>query len=142
MGPCVLLLFPFFPCLFRATPGAYGGSQARGLIGAVAADLHHSHAMPDLSCVCNLYHSLGQLCFVFFCLFFAISWAAPAAYGGSQARGLIRAIATGLRQSHSNVGSEPCLQPTPHSSRQCQILNPLIKARDGTPNLMVPSRIH
>ena len=43
----------------------------------------------------------------------AISWAAPAAYGGSQARGPIRAVATGLRQSHSNVGSEPRLQPTP-----------------------------
>jgi len=39
--------------------------------------------------------------------------AAPVAYGGSQARGLIRATAAGLRQSHSNVGSEPCLQPTP-----------------------------
>ena len=46
------------------------------------------------------------------CLF-AISWAAPAAYGGSQARGLIGAVATGLRQSHSNAGSEPRLQPTP-----------------------------
>ena len=43
----------------------------------------------------------------------AISWAAPAAYGGSQARGRIGAVATGLRQSHSNVGSEPRLQPTP-----------------------------
>ena len=43
----------------------------------------------------------------------AISWAAPPAYGGSQARGRIGAVATGLRQSHSNVGSEPCLQPTP-----------------------------
>ena len=43
----------------------------------------------------------------------AISWAAPAAYGGSQARGPIGAAATGLRQSHSNVGSEPRLQPTP-----------------------------
>jgi len=43
----------------------------------------------------------------------AISWAAPAAYGGSQARGRIRAVATGLRQSHSNAGSEPRLQPTP-----------------------------
>ena len=43
----------------------------------------------------------------------AISWAAPAAYGGSQARGPIGAIATGLRQSHSNAGSEPRLQPTP-----------------------------
>ena len=35
------------------------------------------------------------------------------AYGGSQARGLIGGIATGLRQSHSNKGSEPSLQPTP-----------------------------
>ena len=50
--------------------------------------------------------------FFFFCLF-AISWAAPAAYGGSQARGRIRAVATVLRQSHSNLGSEPRLQPTP-----------------------------
>ena len=52
------------------------------------------------------------LFFFFFCLF-AISWAAPAAYGGSQARGPIGAVATGLRQSHSNAGSEPHLQPTP-----------------------------
>ena len=47
----------------------------------------------------------------FFCLF-AISWAAPVAYGGSQARGLIGAAATSLHQSHSNAGSEPRLQPT------------------------------
>ena len=45
--------------------------------------------------------------------FFAISWATPAAYGGSQARGLIGAVAAGLHQSHSNAGSEPHLQPTP-----------------------------
>ena len=43
----------------------------------------------------------------------AISWAAPAAYGGSQARGRIGAVAPGLCQSHSNAGSEPSLQPTP-----------------------------
>ena len=48
-----------------------------------------------------------------FSLFFAISWAAIVAYGGSQARGLIGAVAAGLRQSHSNMGSEPHLQPTP-----------------------------
>ena len=41
--------------------------------------------------------------FFFFCLF-AISWAAPVAYGGSQARGLIGAAATGLHHHHSNVG--------------------------------------
>ena len=40
-------------------------------------------------------------------------WAASSAYGGSQARGPIGAVATSLRQSHSNVGSEPRLQPTP-----------------------------
>ena len=51
--------------------------------------------------------------FVFFVVVVAISWAAPAAYGGSQARGRIGAVATGLRQSHSNAGSEPRLQPTP-----------------------------
>ena len=34
------------------------------------------------------------------------------AYGGSQARGLIRAVAAGLRHSHSNSGSEPHLRPT------------------------------
>ena len=44
--------------------------------------------------------------------FFAISWAAPAAYGGSQARGPIGAVAAGLHQSHSNVGSKLRLRPT------------------------------
>ena len=29
---------------FRATPAAYGGSQARSPIGAVAAGLQHSHS--------------------------------------------------------------------------------------------------
>ena len=31
-------------CYFRAAPSAYGGSQARGLTGAVASVLHHSHS--------------------------------------------------------------------------------------------------
>ena len=34
-------------------------------------------------------------------------------YGGSQARGLIGAVAIGLHQSHSYAGSEPSLRPTP-----------------------------
>lgn len=29
---------------FKAAPVAYGGSQARGQIAAVAASLHHSHS--------------------------------------------------------------------------------------------------
>ena len=55
------------------------------------------------------------LSFVFlsFVVVVAISWAAPSAYGGSQARGRIGAVATGLCQSHSNAVSEPRLQPTP-----------------------------
>ena len=38
-----LFIFYFFVfCLFRATPSAYGAFQARGLIGTIAAGLHHS----------------------------------------------------------------------------------------------------
>ena len=52
-------------------------------------------------------------CFCFcFCLF-VFSRAAPMAYGGSQARGLIGAAAAGLHHSHSNRGSESHLRPTP-----------------------------
>ena len=48
---------------------------------------------------------------IFFFLVF--SRAVPTAYGDSQTRGLIRAVVTGLCQSHSNSGSELHLQPTP-----------------------------
>ena len=50
--------------------------------------------------------------FIYFCLFF-FSRAAPAAYDGSQARGLMGAVAAGLHHSHSNAGSEPHLWTTP-----------------------------
>ena len=40
-------LFFFFFLLFRAEPAAYGSSQARAQIGAVAAGLHHSHARSE-----------------------------------------------------------------------------------------------
>ena len=36
--------FFFFFGLFRATLKAHGGSQVRGLIGAAAAGLYHSHS--------------------------------------------------------------------------------------------------
>ena len=70
--------------------------------------------------------------FLFFCLF-AISWAAPTAYGDSQARGLIRAVAACLHHSHSNTGSKPRLQPTPQL-RGTPI--PLSKAQNWTGILM------
>ena len=50
--------FNFFFFLFRATPVAYGGSQARDLIGAPAAGLRHSNARSRH--VCDLHHSWPQ----------------------------------------------------------------------------------
>ena len=40
----IYIIFFLSFCLFRATPTTYGGSQARGLIRAVAAGLPHSHS--------------------------------------------------------------------------------------------------
>ena len=51
--------------------------------------------------------------YLFIFVFFAFFRAAPVAYGGSQARGLIGVVAAGLRQSHSNGRSKPRLPPTP-----------------------------
>ena len=49
------------------------------------------------------------------CLFLrAIPKYAPAAYGSSQARGQIGAVATSLHHSHSAARHQPNLQPTPH----------------------------
>ena len=50
----------------------------------------------------------------FFFFFFWLFMAAPMAFGNSQVRGQIAAIAASLFHSHSNtVGSKPCLYPTP-----------------------------
>ena len=43
------------------------------------------------------------------------------AYGGSQARGLIGAIAASLHQSHSNTSSEPHLRLTPQLMARPQL---------------------
>ena len=87
----------------------------------------------DLSVICT--HGTLHLFFVacvaiaiFFVLFFLSFRAAPVAYGGSQARIPIRTVAAGLCHSHSSVGSEPHLRPTP--ILQHQILNPLSEAED------------
>ena len=67
--------------------------------------------------------------YLFVCFFFR---ATAAAYGVSQARGLIGAVASGLHHNHSNSGSEPLLGPTPqlmatldpYPTEQGQALNP------------------
>ena len=53
---------------------------------------------------------IGIYCLFFFFLFFR---AAPTAYGSSQARGWIRAVAAGLNHSHNNMGSKLHLPPIP-----------------------------
>ena len=45
--------------------------------------------------------------------YFGLFRAAPTAYGGSKARGLIGAVAAGLHHRNSNAESEPHLRPTP-----------------------------
>ena len=61
--------------------------------------------------------------------------AAPAAYGGSQTRDQIRAVAAGLHHSHGNVGSELHLLPI-WQLWKCQIFNPLSETRDQACILM------
>ena len=55
-------------------------------------------------------HFPPQFCFCFCFLAFRV---APAAYGGSQVRGRIGAIAASLHHSHNNIRSKPPLGPTP-----------------------------
>ena len=74
--------------------------------------------------------------FIFVVVVVAISWAAPAAYGGSQARGRIGAAA---RATATRDPSRVC--NLHHSSRQRRIVNPPSKGRDRTRDLMVPSRV-
>ena len=58
-------------------------------------------------------NTLLTIWYLFFLDLFFFFRAAPLAYGGPQVRGRIRAVASGLRHSHSNWGSEPRLRFTP-----------------------------
>ena len=86
----------------------------------------------------SLFFFLSFFFFLFF-FFFLLFRAIPVAYGSSQAGGLIRAIVAGLHHSHSNVGSKPCLWPSPQSMATP---DPWAtdEARDPTPILMDSSR--
>ena len=70
---------------------------------------------PPYLCVC--FYSVDRFICAIFYLFiiylFCLLRFAPTAYGGSRVRGLISAVATGLRHSHSHAKSELHLQPTP-----------------------------
>ena len=53
----------FLGVFFMAVPVAYGSSQARGPIWAIAASLYHSQSNADLSHICKLYRS-SQQCWI------------------------------------------------------------------------------
>ena len=116
-----------------AKPVAYGGSQARGLIRAVAPGLRHSHSNQDPNGICDLHHSSWQCqilnlteqgqgsnlcphgCLVRFIsteprqeLLIQLFIAAPATHVNSKL-GVELELQQILRYSHSNTGSEPNL---------------------------------
>ena len=86
-------------------------------MGEISRNLYHAQiilegltvSIPITGCLLTKVEFL--IIFNFFVFFF--SRAAPEAYGGSQTGGPIGAVAAGLHHSHSNVGSEPHLRPTP-----------------------------
>ena len=72
--------------------------------------------LQDLGITKTMYISIlskNSISLNFFGGSFCHSRAAPSAYGGSQARGPIRAVAGGLHHSHRNARSKPHLQATP-----------------------------
>ena len=60
------------------------------------------------------------------------------AYGGPQARGLIKATTAGLGHSNNKEGSAPVTYIT---APQGRMLKPVSEVRDQTCKLMVPNRI-
>ena len=55
------MFYLFIYCLFRAAPTAYGGSQVRGQIRAVATCLHHSHSNARSATYTTAHGNAGSL---------------------------------------------------------------------------------
>ena len=54
-------LLTIYFLFFRATPAAYGGSQARGQTGAATANLHDSHSNTGSLTHCDARDQIGIL---------------------------------------------------------------------------------
>ena len=96
------------PCFQAVRPwslGSWIASESWQCLGNALAVGPWGRLMvfPLEDCWMNFYET-------FFFFFFK---AEPEAYGSSQAKGQIGATAAGLHHSHSHMGSEPHLQPTP-----------------------------
>ena len=118
----------------------YCSSQQCRILNPMSNARDWTHIFLDTSLVHYHWATKGTpYCFQYFFIFLSFCLFRAAPYGGSYARGRIRAIAAGLCHSHSNTVSELCLRPTPQLTAY-RNLNPLSKARDQTRNLMVTSR--
>jgi len=63
----------------------------------------------------------------YFFFSFGLFRAVPVAYGGSQARGPIRAVVSSLHQSHSDAGSEPHLSLNTTAHGNARSLTPWVR---------------
>ena len=52
---CSCLLVYLFTIFFRASPAAYGDSQAKGQSGAVTTSLYHSHSQRQMGVTSETY---------------------------------------------------------------------------------------
>ena len=96
-------------CLVR--PLIWGFYVGKIQTNQLVTNMRPGHMFTD-SCLCRYF----WFCFILFYLFGGervLFRTAPMAFGISQARGQIGATAASLNHSHSNMGSEPHLQPTP-----------------------------
>ena len=84
---------------------------------------------------------LSDILFFYFFVFLPLLGLFPAAYGGSQARGLSELWPPAYTRATA-TWDPSCVCNQHHNSHQCQIFNQQSKARDQTHNLTVPSWIH
>ena len=99
---------------------------------------------------CYTFHPYDSFILYFFFFYFFIFFVflpflglLPMAYRGSQARGPIRAVATGLHQSHSNSGSRLCPRPTSQlkaTPEQGQGSNPQLHGFQSDSSTTAPGR--
>ena len=138
---CVSSFYVVVACMFAHTSGITRTGRWLCLplsTSAMCAILQWKVPQKDQRCAPSCWKFLLPLLFIYLFIYFCLFRATPMAYGGSQARGPIRAVAAGLRHSHRNTGSKLRLWPTPQLTdcEQCWILNPLSEARVRTCILM------